>query len=94
VRGLCDQLSELSNYLFSNAGALIDYASSYRRGERVSTAHVESSVNQVINQRMCKKRQLRWTRDGAQGLLQVRTALVNGDLERYTGVPLSTTKAA
>jgi hypothetical protein len=43
-------------------------------------------VNQVINQRMCKKRQMRWTRAGAQYMLHARTAMINGQLGRYTGV--------
>jgi hypothetical protein len=47
---------------------------------------VESTVNQLIIQRMCKKRQMRWSRSGAQFLLNVRTAQLNGRLERYTGL--------
>ena len=65
---------------------LTNYGAAYRRGERVATAHVESTVNQVINQRMCKKRQMRWTRAGAQYMLHARTAMINGELGRYTSV--------
>ena len=61
------------------------YAHAYRRGERVSTAHVESTVNQLINWRMSKKKQMAWSRRGAQYLLHVKTAVLNGRLERYTG---------
>ncbi|WP_146119620.1 hypothetical protein [Phyllobacterium phragmitis] len=43
-------------------------------------------MNQLINQRMCKKRQMRWSRSGAQFLLNVRTAHPNGRLGRYTGL--------
>ena len=35
---------------------------------------------------MCKKQQMRWTRAGARYLLHARTALINGELGRYTGV--------
>jgi hypothetical protein len=52
-------------------------------GERVSTAHVESTVNQLVNWRMCKKQQMRWSAAGAQLLLHVRTA--NGRLGHYVG---------
>jgi len=56
----------------------------------VSSAHVESTVNQLINRRFCKKQQMRWTRSGAQGLLHVRTAIINGTLGHYSGQqPLS-----
>jgi hypothetical protein len=50
-----------------------------------STAHVECTVNQLINWRMCKKKQMGWSRAGAQYLLHVKTAIINGRLERYTG---------
>jgi len=46
------------------------YARAFRRGERVGTAHLESTVNQLINWRFCKKQQMAWTKAGAQALLQ------------------------
>jgi hypothetical protein len=45
---------------------------------------VESTVNQLINWRFCKKQQMSWTRSGAQGLLHVKTAALNGSLHNYT----------
>jgi hypothetical protein len=39
----------------------------------------------LINWRMCKKQQMGWSRAGAQYLLHVKTAIINGRLERYTG---------
>jgi hypothetical protein len=70
------------------------YAEAYRNGERISTAHVESTVNQLINWRMCKKHQMGRSRAGAQLLLHVKTAITielhaqvgshNGQLNRYT----------
>jgi hypothetical protein len=86
IDDLHKRFEEFRNYAFRNKASLADYASHRRRGERVSTAHVESTVNQLINQRMCKKRQMRWSRSGAQLLLNVRVAHLNGRLERYTGV--------
>jgi hypothetical protein len=91
LRGL---LIELRRYLVANRGSLTNDGAAYRRGERVATAHVESTVNQVINQRMCKKRQMRWTRAGAQYMLHARTAMINGDLGRYTGVNHADREAA
>jgi hypothetical protein len=87
-------LIELRRYLMGNRDSLTNYGAAYRRGERVSTAHVESTVNQVINQRMCKKRQMRWTRAGAQYMLHARTAMINGELGRYTGVADAEREAA
>jgi hypothetical protein len=45
----------------------------------------ESAVNQVLNHRMCKRQQMRWSSRGAHLLAQVRCAVINGDLnERLT----------
>jgi hypothetical protein len=80
---------ELEGYLHSNIGSLMDYGRAWRQGERIATAYIESTVNQLINQRMCKMRQMRWSRLGAQLMLNVRTAHLNGDLERHCGLPQS-----
>lgn len=79
------KLDELRSYLYANRESVTRYAEAYRNGERISTAHVESTVNQLINWRMCKKQQMGWSRAGAQYLLYVKTAVINGRLERYTG---------
>jgi hypothetical protein len=44
---------------------------------------VESTVNQLINWRMCKKQQMRWSKAGAHCLLQVKTAAINGQLQPF-----------
>src|SRR5258708_11302698 len=49
------KLDELRSYLYANRESVRGYAEAYRNGERISTAHVESTVNQLINWRMCKK---------------------------------------
>jgi hypothetical protein len=56
----------------------------------VSTAFVESSVNEIIAKRMNKKQQMRWNRATVQPFLDVRTAVLNDTLEdvfrrRYPG---------
>jgi len=43
------QLGEFRSYLYANREGLDNYAHAFRRGERISTAHVESTVNQLIN---------------------------------------------
>ena len=88
------RLDELRSYLYSNQNSVRGYAEAFRRGERVSTAHVESTVNQLINWRFCKKQQMTWTRTGAQGLLHVKTAVLNGRLNSYTGMSHSVATAA
>jgi len=47
----------------------------------ISTAFVESTVNQVISKRMVEKQQRRWIQRGAHLLLPVRTQVLNDDLQ-------------
>jgi hypothetical protein len=77
---LDDRAYEFFYFLRSNKGTLIDYGKRYRAGKPVSTAMAESAVNQVINARMCKRQQMRWSPRGAHLLVQVRCAVINGDL--------------
>jgi hypothetical protein len=74
------RLSELFAYLESNHGSTIAYEKHYREHKPISTAMAESAVNQVVNARMCKCQQMRWTPGGAHLLAQVRCAVINGNL--------------
>ena len=44
----------------------------------------EPAVNQVVSLRMAKKRQMRWSEEGAHALAQVRVADLNGELSPKT----------
>ena len=55
----------------------------YRNDEMISTAFVESTVNQVINKRMVKKQQMQWTPRGEHLLLQTRTKVITMNSRRY-----------
>ena len=50
------------------------------RSYQLSTAHVESVINHLVNHRLSKKQQMRWSPEGAHYLLQVRAELLNGTL--------------
>ncbi|BDC45434.1 hypothetical protein PTKU15_87310 [Paraburkholderia terrae] len=71
---------ELVEYVEANGGSTINYGARHRPGKPISTATAESAVNQVLNQRMCKRQQMRWSPIGAHLLAQVRCAVINGDL--------------
>jgi hypothetical protein len=45
---------------------------------RVGTAITEGTANFLVNRRMNKSQQMRWSRRGADLLLQVRCAVYNG----------------
>jgi hypothetical protein len=74
-------VSELLGYLERNQDMLVHYAARRRRGEPISTAFVESAVNEIVAKRMNKKQQMRWNRTTVQSFLDVRTAVLNETLE-------------
>jgi hypothetical protein len=53
---------------------------SNRDGLRVGTALTEGTANSVVNRRTNKAQQMRWSRRGADLLLQVCCAVHNGTL--------------
>jgi hypothetical protein len=85
-------LDEMLTYIRNNQYLIPNYGEKWRYGETISTAFVESTVNEVVSKRMAKKQQMQWTDWGAHFMLQTRTAVLNNDLindfERwYPGFP-------
>lgn len=74
-------LREFKGYVTNNAGLIPNYAERRRYGEVVSTAFVESTVNQVIAKRFAKKQQMQWTPRGVHLLMQLRTRVLDGTLD-------------
>jgi len=79
-RKLWHALHEVDNYLHSQSARLVNYAERYRAGLRVGTSVTEGTANFLVNRRMNKVQQMRWSRRGADLLLQVRCAVYNGAL--------------
>ena len=79
IKQVRERLAELWSYLTANQTRLINYGMEYREGHRISTARVESTVDQLVDWRMEKRQHMRWTRRGAQMLLHARCALLNGE---------------
>ena len=80
VRKLRKMIREFGTYIANNEGFIPNYGERYRYGETITTAFVESTINWVVSKRMVKKQQMRWTKEGAHMLLQLRTKTLNGDL--------------
>ena len=72
-------LRALHASLATNDASLPNSAARYRRGQRLSTAVVESRVNRVIGRRMAKKPPMRWSRRGAYRWVQIRVAVLSGE---------------
>ena len=77
---LWSALHQVDGYLSSQSAWLVDYAKRYRAGLRVGTSVTEGTANFLVNRRMNKSQQMRWSRKGADLLLQVRCAVYNGAL--------------
>jgi hypothetical protein len=101
-RKLWHALHALDKYLKGQAAWLVNYAKRYRAGERVGTSITEGTANFLVNRRMNKSQQMRWSRRGADLLLQVRCAVYNGTLgsafghrfDRISSADLAFAKAA
>src|SRR6516165_9370894 len=74
-------IAEFETYIRNNQESIPNYGERYRQGETISTAFVESTINQVVSRRFVKKQQMHWTLRGAHLLLQTRTKVLNDELE-------------
>jgi hypothetical protein len=79
-RKLWTTLHALDGSLIGQSDWLVNYAERYRAGLRLGTAITEGTANFLVNRRMNKSQQMRWSRRGAALLLQVRCAVYNGTL--------------
>jgi hypothetical protein len=70
----------LLTYIRQNKSTIVDYGARYRSGRRIASALAESAVNSLTARRMVKKQQMRWSKRGAHLMLQVRAAVMNGNL--------------
>src|SRR5882757_3950632 len=75
-------------YVLRNTDKPVAYGRRYYKGQSISSAMAESAVNQLINARMCKRQQMRWTPRGAHLPAQVRCAvLYGGAAEKLSAFP-------
>jgi hypothetical protein len=95
-------LGAVDGYLTDRAAWLVNYAERFRAGERVGTSITEGTANFLVNRRINRSQQMRWSRRGADLLLQVRCAVYNGTLgaglghrfDRIASADLTLAKAA
>jgi hypothetical protein len=70
----------LKEFLKNNSSILVNYGRARREGRCISTAPAESVMNHLVNRRMSKRQQMRWSVKGAQLMLQTRVDLLDGYL--------------
>jgi len=72
----------LLTYIRQNKAAIVDYGARYRSGRRIASSLAESAVDTLVARRMVKMQQMQWSLKGAHRMLQVRVAVLNGDLSK------------
>ena len=75
-------ISNLQSYLVQNTTSTVDYCHRYWSGQPISSSPAESAANSLVNARMNKKRQMRWSPVGAHRVLKVRAAVADGRLKQ------------
>jgi hypothetical protein len=101
-RKLWQALHEVDKYLTGQSAWLVNYTERYSANPRVGTSVTEGTAHFLVNRRMNKSQQMRWSRRGAGLLLQVHCAVYNGTLgsgfgyqfDRLAGADLAFAKAA
>ena len=78
-------LHEVDQYLNGQGAWLVNDAERCRAGLHVGTSVTEGTANFLVNRRMNKSQQMRWSRRGGDLLLQVRCAVYNGTLGNRRG---------
>ena len=78
ARKLLKAVEESHTRIAHNKGFIPSYGERYRHGESISTGLLESTANQVISKRFCKRQQMQWTPRGGHLLLQIRTRVFQG----------------
>jgi hypothetical protein len=78
---LVKALSELCTYIGNNRHLIPNDGERYRHGEAIATGFVESTVNEVVSRRFCKKQHMQWSKEGAHLLLQTQVRTLNGELD-------------
>jgi hypothetical protein len=76
---LLKAVEEFRTYIQNNTHLIPNYGERYRHGEVITTSFVESTVNQVVSKRFCKRQQMQWSKRGAHLLLQARVKTLDRD---------------
>lgn len=73
-------VEDFVTYITNNKHYITNYGERQRNGEVFTSSFAESTINEVVARRFCKKQQMQWSKRGAHLMLQARTKVLNGDL--------------
>ena len=79
LEGLKKHMDEFISYIKNNQHLITNYGERYRNGEIYTSTFAESTINEVVARRFCKKQQMQWSKKGAHLMLLTRTKVLNDD---------------
>ncbi len=74
-----NRVNDLYCYLKSNQLYIVNYNERKEQGLEFTSQMAESHVESLINKRFKKLNKMQWTREGADNVLQIRSAMVSKD---------------
>ena len=66
AKKVVEGLDDFRTYICNNREFIPNFGERRRQGETISTAFVESTINQVVSRRFVKKQQMQWTLESAK----------------------------
>jgi virulence-associated protein VapD len=95
---LAKAVEEFRTYIANNGHLIPTDGERWRYGEAIATGFVESTVNQMVSKRFCKRQQRQSSPNGAHLLLQTRVKTLNNELAvvfrpRYPDFPMEEEEA-
>ena len=70
-------MGKLGDYIEGQSAHLVNYGLRYRQGQSIGTATTEGLANTLVNRRMNKLQQMRWSAAGAHAVVVVRAHHIN-----------------
>ncbi|MEQ9691626.1 MAG: hypothetical protein RLO48_18035, partial [Bauldia litoralis] len=77
ARRLRTAMTKLREYVYGQSAYLVDYAQRQRAGKPVGTSTSEGLANALVNRRMNKLQQMRWSAAGAHAIVTMRVDAMN-----------------
>ena len=89
ARRLRTALHKLRDYVDGQSAHLVNYRLRQQAGLPIGTSTTEGLANTLVNRRMNKSQQMRWSVRGAHAVLVVRTAACNAVVPTPAAMPLA-----
>ena len=70
-------MGKLQDYIEGQSAHLVNYGLRHRQGQAIGTSTTEGLANTLVNQRMNKLQQMRWSAMGAHAVITVRALHLN-----------------